>query len=431
MRVPAALPALVVTLAVSLAAPSPATSAPAPGSDRPARSDPSLRSLPREPIGAAQLRSSLDALARQAPGASGFQVVELANNGNEALFSREEARARKLASNMKLFTTAAALDRLGAKERIETTVQHSGRVDRHGVLNGNLYLVGGGDPTLGGRGIRVLATAVLKSGIERVSGDLIGDDTIFDRKRGVPDSNYEPGPYLAPLAGLVYEGSTYDLNPARETTRALARKLGKKGVSIEGKARLGSLPRTLELKDPTALHSSPPIEEIIAATNKVSDNFIAEMLAKLLATLTGKQGTTDAGAIAIEGFARSVGSGVVARDGSGLTDGNRSSPRNVVRLLDAMRSHPDGPAYYASLPIAGQDGTLSSRMNGTAADGDCRAKTGTINFVSTLSGYCELSQGRDGDLVGFSILMNGVASYDAARDIQDRMVIEIARYEPR
>lgn len=332
---------------------------------------------------------------------------------------------------MKLFTTATALDRFGAKGRIETTLQRTGRIDLRGTLHGSLYLVGGGDPRFGAVEVRALARSVAVAGIRRVSGDLIGDDTIFDRLRGVPDSGYGPSEYIAPLAGLVYEGSTYAINPAREAAGALQDALRRKGIKLDGRARVGKLPGAAGNGPALGSQVSAPISELIAATNKFSDNFLAEMLAKLVSAADGQQGTTDDGASEIEAFARSLGSAVQARDGSGLTADNRSSPGDVARLLDAMHSHPDAAAYYASLPVAGREGTLIDRMSGTAADGDCRAKTGTINFVSSLSGYCELGQGGDGDLVAFSILMNGVSSYDAARDIQDRIVIEIARYESR
>jgi D-alanyl-D-alanine carboxypeptidase/D-alanyl-D-alanine-endopeptidase (penicillin-binding protein 4) len=108
-----------------------------------------------------------------------------------------------------------------------------------------------------------------------------------------------------------------------------------------------------------------------------------------------------------------------------LTDNNKSSPRDVVRLLTAVQDdHELTKPLYKSLAIAGKDGTLIDRMGGTAAAGRCRGKTGTIDGVSNLSGYCKSGHG----LVAFSLLMNGVSSYDSARSIQDKMVIQIARY---
>ena len=112
-------------------------------------------------------------------------------------------------------------------------------------------------------------------------------------------------------------------------------------------------------------------------------------------------------------------------DGSGLSRRNRSSPRQVGRLLVAMNRRGDGSVYRSSLPLAGREGTLAHRMNGTAADGRCEAKTGTLIGVSTLSGYCDAGHG----LVAFSFLMNGV-DVSVAQSAQDKMTSLIARYRP-
>ena len=97
----------------------------------------------------------------------------------------------------------------------------------------------------------------------------------------------------------------------------------------------------------------------------------------------------------------------------------------MVRLLAAMlRKDKAGRAYYDSLAIAGQEGTLEDRMEGTAAAGRCRGKTGTITGVSALSGYC----GSGRNAVAFSLLMNGVSSYDSARNDPGPDGRRIARY---
>ena len=110
-------------------------------------------------------------------------------------------------------------------------------------------------------------------------------------------------------------------------------------------------------------------------------------------------------------------------NGSGLSRANRASPRQVVRLLVAMNRRSDAATYRRSLPLAGEEGTVAHRMNGTAADGRCRTKTGTLIGVSVLSGYCRAGHG----LVAFSILMNSV-DIDLARAAQDKMAALIARY---
>jgi D-alanyl-D-alanine carboxypeptidase/D-alanyl-D-alanine-endopeptidase (penicillin-binding protein 4) len=400
----------------------------APGPDLPARSAPALaRTAAGGGISRRKLKRRLRKLARKAPGASGFYVYDIGAAKKRVLFDRKEGRRRKLASNTKLFTTATALHRLGDSSRIETTVIQRGAVKDRGRLEGRLYLVGAGDPSLGKGGLRELAREVRRSGIRRVAGKLVADDSVFDRRRGVPDSGFGPSPYVAPLSGLVYGGSTYSADPALAAGAAFKSQLRKRGVKVKGRVRVGKLPKRLRGRPPIAATSSPTIAALAAATNKPSDNFFAEMLLKRLWAQPGRKGTTNGGAKAVERFARRLGSRIDARDGSGLTDGNRSSPRDVVRLLVGMREHLAARAFYRSLPVVGKEGTVDERMEGTAAAGRCRAKTGTISGVSTLSGYCNAGHGEK---VAFSLLMNGVSSYDAARNVQDKMVVEIARYRP-
>jgi serine-type D-Ala-D-Ala carboxypeptidase/endopeptidase (penicillin-binding protein 4) len=399
----------------------------APNPDLPGHSRPSLaRRAGSGPISAGKLERKLSDLARKAPGSSGFYVYDIDAKRHRVLFDRSEGSRRLLASNEKLFTTTTALGTLGADARLETRVKVDGKVSK-GKLQGDLYLIGDGDPTFGNAGIADLADDVRRAGIKRVSGTVYGDDSIFDRLRGVPDSNYGPSPYVAPLSGLVYDGSTYDEDPAKEAARAFRDELRAEGVKVGGKVKVHALPRQLRKSDAVGEWDSDTIAQIVAATNKPSNNFYAEMLLKRLDATESHQGTTRGGTGDVERFVASLGSKVDARDGSGLTRHNRSSPRDVVKLLTAVRGEDGiGDALFNSLSIAGQDGTLGERMGGTVAAGSCRGKTGTITGVSNVSGYCK----SGGDLVAFSILMNGVSDLTSAHSIQDQMIVQIARYRP-
>lgn len=374
-----------------------------------------------------RLARRLRSLSRQAPGASGFYVYDVDAGRKRVLFERKVGKRRKLASNTKLFTTATALNRFGPRGWLETTAVHKGRLTAAGRLTGDLYLIGDGDPALGSSGMNELATEVKRAGVKRIAGDLIADDSIFDRRRGVPDSGYGPSPYIAPLSGLVYGGSTYSGDPALAALAYFRKALRGRGVKLNGKQRLGRLPDALADREPLGTTRSLKMSDLVAATNKPSNNFIAEMLLKRLSTRGNRPGTTRRGTRKVERFARGEGSGVDSRDGSGLTDNNRSSPREVVSLLSAMTRHPARRAFYRSLAIAGKDGTLADRMRGTSAQGRCRGKTGTITGVSALSGYCRAGRGGK---VAFSLLMNSVGDTTRARAIQDKMVIEISRYRP-
>ena len=415
-----------------------ATATPSFAPDLPGQASPRATSAARSSsISRSRLRKSLKKLSAKAGSSSGVYVWDTgAGDGRREIYGRNEGHARKLASNQKLFTTATALNRLGADGRIKTLVFKRGAINSQGTLKGDLILRGGGDPALGSRSyaqargypvtpMTALASDIKKAGIKKVRGSVVADDSVFDRRRGVPDSNYQQSPYIAPLSGLTYNHSSGGGDPALNAAAALKGRLKGKGIKVKGGIKLGRASKAVRSRPPIGEIGSPTIADLAAATNKPSDNFYAEMLLKRIWAKDGRRGTTPGGAKAVERFARSVGSKVDAKDGSGLTDNNRSSPRNVVRLLSAMRRHDAARAFNASLADAGRDGTLRDRMRGSAADGRCRAKTGTITGVSTLSGYCR--SGRD--TIVFSILMNGV-SISYAHSLQDRMVIDMARYRP-
>jgi D-alanyl-D-alanine carboxypeptidase/D-alanyl-D-alanine-endopeptidase (penicillin-binding protein 4) len=151
------------------------------------------------------------------------------------------------------------------------------------------------------------------------------------------------------------------------------------------------------------------------------------MLLKRVAAADGSRGTRLAGAEDVERFAHSVGTDIQAVDGSGLSRRNAVSPQEVVKLLVGMaRDRESAKAFRDSLPVAGREGTVADRMRGTAAEGNCATKTGTLDGVSALSGYCDAGGGRT---IAFSVLNNGV-DVNAARVAQDRVAAAIARYGP-
>ncbi|MDQ6914233.1 MAG: D-alanyl-D-alanine carboxypeptidase/D-alanyl-D-alanine-endopeptidase, partial [Actinomycetota bacterium] len=176
-----------------------------------------------------------------------------------------------------------------------------------------------------------------------------------------------------------------------------------------------------------ALVRSPPISRLIRFTNVPSDNYLAEMLIKDLGARFGAGGSTAAGAAVVRDRLGTLGIAPQVVDGSGLSRGDHTTPRQVVRLLAAMaRSGPFADTFRGSLAVACRSGTLAARMCGSAASGRCRGKTGTLSNVSALSGYCTLPTGRT---IAFSFLMNGVDVY-GARSLQNRMAVAIARYRP-
>ncbi len=378
-------------------------------------------------------------LVRGGGGASGLLVID-AGTG-KTVCARAPARQRPLASNMKLFTTATALARLGAESKITTLLKTDGGIDRNGVLRGNLYLVGAGDPTLGtpsfyrrflgglGTNILQLKRQVREAGIKSVTGRLYADDSVFDRLRGVADSGYATSSEIGPLSGLSFNsgystasGYSFATDPALTAAGTLGLALRQAGVGISPTIALGTAP---PFSTELARVESPPLSSIVNTTNVYSDNFFAEMLIKLVGARFGGAGTTAAGAKVVQAFARGHESGVHAVDGSGLTRSNRASPAQVVGLLKSMRDTDVGDEFIQDLALTGQEGTVADRMHGTAAYGRCRTKTGTINAVSNLSGYCF---NRSGRIMIFSILMGSVGDLSLAHLEQDLIAATVASY---
>jgi serine-type D-Ala-D-Ala carboxypeptidase/endopeptidase (penicillin-binding protein 4) len=182
---------------------------------------------------------------------------------------------------------------------------------------------------------------------------------------------------------------------------------------------------TATITTPTlAIHESAPVSDLVSFTNHPSDNFYAETLLKLLGARAGTGGSTNQGIAAAQEFLGQLGVQARMFDGSGLSRADRVSTHQIVRLLAAMAGRPEADAFRASLAAPGEWGTLQHRMTRTAARGSCRAKTGTLNGVSALSGYCFDEAGHT---VVFSLLENGVCAVCAKR-LEDQMVPLLARY---
>jgi D-alanyl-D-alanine carboxypeptidase/D-alanyl-D-alanine-endopeptidase (penicillin-binding protein 4) len=390
-------------------------------------------------ISRAHLEHGLAKQMHRVGGASGAWVYDLDASDHGQLFSWASKTPRPLASNSKLFTTAAVLHRFGAGGKLETTVYPQKHSDLHRhAIRGNLVLVGAGDPALASSGfakhnnlpvtpLGELAKEVKQDGIKRVTGKVLADDSVFDRQRGVPTNGVDASGDLSPLSGLSYDSGFlhghYAPSPELVAVRALTDKLRHFGVKVKKGTGRGGVSKSARKHRPLAKVDSPSISALITATNRPSNNFFAEMLLKRLAANGKHVGTTSRGAHKAERYARKLGAQVNMVNGSGLSRSNQASPKSVGHLLRAMDTRDDHAAFLNSLPLAGREGTLSDRMRGTPAEGRCRAKTGTLDAVSALSGYCRAGHGT----VAFSILMSSV-NVSTAQSAQDKMAALIARY---
>jgi D-alanyl-D-alanine carboxypeptidase/D-alanyl-D-alanine-endopeptidase (penicillin-binding protein 4) len=380
-------------------------------------------------------------------GASGAYVFNITEQRRIA--SRRSARARILASNTKLFTGAAALSRFGTGGRFSTGVYTDAPV-ADGVVSGSLYIRGGGDPLFGSADyvtryfgsratLEQLAKILEAAGIKAVRGGIYGDQRVFDARRGTAYSGWSRSSDIGGvLGGLIvnkgFTSSGYQSNPPAYAAQRLRAALKKNGVKVTSRTGAKAAPRAARR---LASVRSLPASALVRQMNKPSNNYLAEMLVKSLALPAASadddtdggevpfgstRATTKLGADAAEAFASRLGSSVQLSDGSGLSRADRAAPREVVDLLRGMIGRTAFDDFWASLPIAGVDGTLQNRMRGKAAQKRCRAKTGTLSNVSSLSGYC---RSVGGDLIAFSIVQNSVST-PAAKAREDRIASVIA-----
>ena len=217
--------------------------------------------------------------------------------------------------------------------------------------------------------------------------------------------------------------------PAMYAATLLLELLEARGVEVSGIVRRGPIESAA---DTVATHTSGPLAASIRNFLKVSDNLTGELLVKAVgAAVSGPPGTYEKGLAAERVFlAGEVGVDTTAQrlaDGSGVSRYNLVTARQIVALLAYMPSRTDlFPAYLDALPVAGVDGTLEERMRGTAAAGRARAKTGTLNGVTALSGYVPSAEG---ERLAFSLMVEFYAGSAAPRRaVQDSIVAALARF---
>jgi D-alanyl-D-alanine carboxypeptidase/D-alanyl-D-alanine-endopeptidase (penicillin-binding protein 4) len=461
---------LSLVLATALAT----AAAAAPGSPPGAPAPPPPAATPAQAT--KELRAALDRIVQTSAlrdARAGVFVARI--DDGEVVYAHDPDALLNPASNVKLFTAAAALARLGPEHRFETEFWLD--APRSGAPA--LHVRGKGDPSLTTERLWAIVADLKHRGLREVR-EIVVDDAWFDPLREGPGYDQEQGDrsYLAPTGAvsLNYNAIAIHVAPGdragararvevepesdhvvvdhRATTgRGAARRRvkitstyrdGRQHVRVEGRVPLGARPQVVwrKIDDPPAyfaatlrrllelrgvkvsgrfrlgpvpasaklLHvaESEPLGEIARRLNKHSNNFVAEQIVKALgAQVKGPPGTWPKGIAAIEEFLAEAGiprGAYVMKNGSGLNDANRFSARQTVTLLRAMwRRFPVLAEFLSSLPIAGRDGTIRWRMGGSQAEGMLRAKTGTLEGVTSLSGYVETAAG---DRLAFAVLVN-------------------------
>jgi serine-type D-Ala-D-Ala carboxypeptidase/endopeptidase (penicillin-binding protein 4) len=439
----------------------------------------------------------------------GVAVAEVSagSGANSQLFAHEADKGMGIASATKLLTSVAALGTLGGGYRWRTAAYVDDLDDATGVVKGDLYVRGRGDPSLSVADLRALAADVAARGVRQVDGQLVVDATYFDTAIEPPHYAEQPkerAGFRAPVASfgvarsavtvtvigepganakveldpdageyvrvaksevktvkdgrtkikidakpkadhldievsgqIRLAGGSYDTrkridDPARFAAEVFRKALADKGVRIARHA-IGSatVPATAKL---IASHDSAPLAMIVREMNKLSDNYVAESVLKTLGAETratpGPASWAD-GVAAVQAYLGKIGlpaGSYRADNGSGLFGASEVSAQQLVTLLRAAwKDWRIGPDLVASLPVGGVDGTLAKRWHGHKAKGLVRAKTGTLDKVTALTGFVGVDAGH---MLAFAIIVNEIPAGQrgVSRAMADDMVDAMIAY---
>ena len=335
---------------------------------------------------------------------------------DSAIYRYYDQQLMRPASVMKLVTAITAIDRLGGDYHFTTSLYYKGQIT-DSTLMGDVYVVGGMDPMLDGSDLQTFARELRQLGIDSISGRLIADVSMKDTLRwGEGWCWDDENPELSPLT----------LGRDTHFMERFVQTLAAEGIATD------SIVLTRGMKPSDALivcvrrHS---LDQVLMKMMKDSDNFYAESVLYQTAAATGHRPAMASDGMAVtRRLINSLGlNGHNYRlaDGSGLSLYNYVSPELLVRLLRfAWRNQRVGQHLLPSLPIAGQDGTLKKRMRRSAAEGNVKAKTGTLTGISSLAGYCTAANGHE---LCFAIINQGIMHSREGKTIQDRICQALCR----
>jgi D-alanyl-D-alanine carboxypeptidase/D-alanyl-D-alanine-endopeptidase (penicillin-binding protein 4) len=448
-------------------------------------------------------------------------IFVMSMKDGRVLYSRNGDQLFTPASNMKIYTTAAALDLLGVDYRWRTSVYADKQPDAGGVIDGSLTLFGRGAPDLnsyGKNGLPSLADQLYQRGVRRVSGNIIGDESYF---RGelfglgwqwndlqwyfgaepsaltIDENSLElkiaPADKVGGAASLTLNRETNYLhlvnntmtvardatttiginrglsdnelrvwgefpnggrsftaylsvpNPALWAATLFRKALITRGIKVDGEAHSRDFRVTeSEIFDPQkaveiANESSDTLGEIVRKTNKESNNLYAELILRTLGKERGssapdpnarknrERGDDEAGTAVVKSWLDQNGvpsEALSIRDGSGLSRLDLVTPEATARLLVAIAGATSAAAFRDSLPIAGRDGTLGPRL--LPETGRVSAKTGTLTYIHSLSGYATTEKN---EVLAFSIFCNDATGQSNPVRLIDQIVGLIVRPE--
>lgn len=380
------------------------------------------------------------------------------------------------ASTTKLLTTETAMSTLGENYRWNTQLEYSGSVDESGTLNGNLYIVGSGDPSMGTNKagawayrdiVQDFKEGLSREGIKKVNGDIMIQTALF---KGTISRLPENVVWLENNNYYLPAGTTREINPANEklivkksaalsaekkffyvspynnqmvyadkyegngtlTTKlpdapaylanTFRTTLVKSGIPVTGKVIPKMTDASPEGRKMVSVYKSPTLADIIFYTNQHSDNGLAEALLKTVGFQSLGDQTTESGRKVVTEHLKNHGFDMLGLnyiDGSGLSRSNNVTPIAQAKFLTSLMDEKFYKTYLNSLPVGGQSGTLKRMFNGLG-NGQVFAKTGTLNKVKTLAGYMKTNTGKT---LVFSLMVNNYAgSVDMVKKRMERIL---------
>lgn len=380
------------------------------------------------PVGDRRLDAAIAPLSQQSPPQHCIMVSQA---GAEAYGDNVDLPLMP-ASNQKIVTAAVAVAVLGKDTKFTTRAVVEVE-PLNGIVNGPLYLVGGGDPLLSTDGfnrslkykdqprsaLETLADEVVAAGVTRINGGVVADESRLDSVRTVPSwsDNYLTDGEVGPLSAMsvndarVLPGSQLGTfgsisatspaqNPPVQAAEVFTSLLTARGVQVAKPAGAGEAPAT---SIQIAGLDSLPVGDIVGQMLRFSDNTTAELLMKEIGRTASGEGSTQAGIDATYAQLKKWKldtEGIKIVDGSGLSKENRLTCRLLIDIL--VRDGPFGP-IAGGLAVPRQSGTLRDRYAGSPAVDNVRAKTGTLSGASSLSGWVSTDAGV---IAAFAFLTN-------------------------
>jgi serine-type D-Ala-D-Ala carboxypeptidase/endopeptidase (penicillin-binding protein 4) len=400
-------------------------------------------SLPQVPD---KLSQQIDNLIAEVPASTNMAILIYNPLTQDTITGINPKQTMIPASNTKLFTTATALEIMGGNHLISTLIFADDDDLSDSTINGNIYIKGYGNPTFTSTDLEDLVNQFYQAGLRQITGNVIGDDTYFDDIYSRDDwiTDERANVKLPPISALIIDKNrktvrrkrrgryrTYFIdvdNPPQFAAKILKESLVDYGVEVEGNVVSGATPDSAI----ALTESSIELRNLMKEINKKSNNFYAECLFKTLgAVYSGEQGNSFYSTQAILSFIEDEGiysEGTKIVDGSGISRFDQVTAGALVGLLEKMYFNiAQFEDFYNSLSIAGVDGTLEKRMRGTSAENNFRGKTGTLNGVSSISGYVTNADGDDIIVcMMFEFKKGGARKY---RDLQDRIIEVLADWK--